>query len=73
MKGGVGVKKAKIYDARQLPAYLTPRQYGELMGINLKTVQKMCREGEIPAAKVGPRLWRIDKNAALEQMEREKL
>ncbi|RHP62099.1 DNA-binding protein [Faecalibacterium sp. OF03-6AC] len=37
------------------------------MGVNLKTVQKMCRTGRLPAEKVGPRLWRIDKNAALEQ------
>lgn len=62
------MKKAKIYDARQLPAYLTPKEYGELIGVCEKTVQKMCREGKVPAAKVGPKLWRIDKNAALEQM-----
>lgn len=54
------MRKARIYDARQLPAYLSPAQYAALMGVNLKTVQKMCE-------KVGPRLWRIDKNAALEQ------
>ena len=52
------MRKARIYDARQLPAYLSPAQYAALMGVNLKTVQKMCRTG---------RLWRIDKNAALEQ------
>lgn len=62
------MKKAKIYDARQLPAYLTPKQYSELMGLCTKTVQRMCREGELPAVKVGPKLWRIDKNAALERM-----
>ena len=43
------------------------RIYAALMGVNLKTVQKMCRTGRLPAEKVGPRLWRIDKNAALEQ------
>ena len=61
------MRKARIYDARQLPAYLSPAQYAALMGVNLKTVQKMCRTGRLPAEKVGPRLWRIDKNAALEQ------
>lgn len=61
------MRKAQIYDARQLPAYLSPAQYAALMGVNLKTVQKMCRTGRLPAEKVGPRLWRIDKNAALEQ------
>ena len=61
------MRKARIYDARQLPAYLSPAQYAALMGVNLKTVQKMCRSGLLPAEKVGPRLWRIDKNRALEQ------
>lgn len=61
------MRKARIYDARQLPAYLSTAQYAALMGVNLKTVQKMCRSGLLPAEKVGPRLWRIDKNRALEQ------
>lgn len=61
------MRKARIYDARQLPAYLSTAQYAELMGIDKKTVQKMCRSGLLPAEKVGPRLWRIDKNRALEQ------
>ena len=60
------MKKAKIWDARQLPAFLTPKEYSALMGMNLKTVQRMCRDGTLPAHKEGPRLWRIDKNAALE-------
>lgn len=62
------MRKARIWDARQLPAYLSPAEYAALMGLNLKTVQRMCRTGELPAHKVGPRLWRIDKNAALERM-----
>lgn len=61
------MRKARIYDARQLPAYLSTAQYAALMGVNLKTAQKMCRTGRLPAEKVGPRLWRIDKNRALEQ------
>ena len=61
------MRKARIYDARQLPAYLSPAQYAELMSIDKKTVQKMCRSGLLHAEKVAPRLWRIDKNAALEQ------
>lgn len=60
------MRKARIYDARQLPAYLSPAQYAELMGVTPKTVQRMCRTGLLPAEKVGPKLWRIDKNAALE-------
>lgn len=59
------MKRAKIWDARQLPAFLTPKEYSALMGIDPKTVQRMCRTGQLPAHKEGPRLWRIDKNAAL--------
>ena len=61
------MRKARSYAARQLPAYLSTAQYAALMGVNLKTAQKMCRTGRLPAEKVGPRLWRIDKNRALEQ------
>ena len=63
------MKKARIWDARQLPAFLTPKEYGALMNIDPKTVQTMCRKGLLPAHKEGPRLWRIDKNAALEQRQ----
>ena len=45
------MRKARIYDARQLPAYLSPAQYAELMSIDKKTVQKMCRSGLLPAEK----------------------
>lgn len=53
------MRKAKVWDARQLPAYLTVVQYGELMGICPKTVRRMCQRGELPAHKEGARLWRI--------------
>lgn len=53
------MRKAKVWDARQLPAYLTVAQYGELMGICPKTVRRMCQRGELPAHKEGPRLWRM--------------
>ena len=59
------MKKAKIWDARQLPAFLTPKEYSALMGIDPKTVQRMCRTGQLPAHKEGPRRWRIEQNAAL--------
>ena len=61
--------RAKVWDARQLPAYLTPAEYAALIGVCPKTVQRMCRMGMLPATKVGPKLWRIDKNAALEQRQ----
>ncbi len=47
------MRKAKVWDARQLPAYLTVAQYGELMGICPKTVRRMCQRGELPAHRRG--------------------
>lgn len=41
LKGGITMRKARIYDTRQLPAYLSTAQYAELMSIDKKTVQKM--------------------------------
>ena len=55
------MRKAKVWDARQLPAYLTVAQYGELMGICPKTVRRMCQRGELPAHKEGPRPGRPQK------------
>ena len=47
--------RAKVWDARQLPAYLTPAEYAALIGVCPKTVQRMCRMGMLPATKVGPK------------------
>lgn len=65
------MRRAKIYDARQLPVYLTPDQCASLLGVTGKTVRKMCQQGKLPAFKVGPKLWRIDKDAVLEQWKKE--
>ena len=43
------VTRAKVWDARQLPAYLTPAEYAALIGVCPKTVQRMCRMGMLPA------------------------
>lgn len=45
------MRKAKVWDARQLPAYLTVAQYGELMGICPKTVRRMCQRNARKAPK----------------------
>ena len=44
LKGGITMRKARIYDARQLPAYLSTAQYAELMSIDKKTVQKINKK-----------------------------
>jgi excisionase family DNA binding protein len=38
---------------------LTTKQVADLEGLSEKTVERMCRRGEIPAYKIG-RQWRIE-------------
>ena len=68
MKRTVG--RETLWDPRQLLAHLPTAEYAALIGVCPKTVQRMCRMGMLPATKVGPKLWRIDKNAALEKMKK---
>ena len=43
-----------------IPAILSPRQYAELTGTNLRTVQYMCATGRLPAKRLpGSAMWRI--------------
>ncbi|SHT46703.1 DNA binding domain, excisionase family [Mycobacteroides abscessus subsp. abscessus] len=44
-----------------------PEQVAELFGVHPWTARKWCREGRIPAFKVGPRLWRVDLDALMAQ------
>lgn len=32
-----------------------------LLGLNPDTLRRMARRGDVPAKKIGPRLWRFDK------------
>ena len=38
------MRKAKVWDARQLPAYLTVAQYGELMGFSKHVAEDIRSE-----------------------------
>lgn len=58
----------RIYDARQLPALLSVAEYAQLMNLSVVTVRKQCRDGLLPAVRVGEKLWRIDKNAVLDRI-----
>lgn len=43
-----------------IPLVLSPRQYAELTGTSLRTVQYLCEKGRIPARKLpGSAMWRI--------------
>lgn len=51
-----------------IEAYLTAKQVAKLLQLAPNTVRRMCSEGDIPAAKLGPQQWRIrssDLDAAL--------
>lgn len=37
---------------------LTDKQVGDLLGLDIKAVQHLCREGRLPAKKIG-RYWRF--------------
>jgi excisionase family DNA binding protein len=41
-----------------LTRLLTSAEVGELLGIHAKTVERMCRRGELPGIRVG-RYWRF--------------
>jgi len=38
--------------------YLSPQQYAQMVGVSAKTIRKLCRQGKLPAEKIGS-LWRI--------------
>ena len=42
---------------------LTAQEVANLLGINLSTVYTLIKSGELPAIKVGPKLWRIRASA----------
>ena len=41
-----------------LPLVLTTKQAAEVLQVHIKTVEAMCRAGDLPARKVG-KAWRI--------------
>ncbi|WP_430755374.1 helix-turn-helix domain-containing protein [Mycolicibacterium septicum] len=41
------------------PQALTPTEAAERLNLHVETVRRMLRDGELPAAKVGKRSWRI--------------
>jgi len=41
------------------PELLTPKEAATLLRMNLETVRRLLRTGELPGRKIGPRQWRI--------------
>jgi excisionase family DNA binding protein len=51
-------------------AFLTPQEVSDLLQVSAQTVRRWIKDEDLPAYKVGPRVWRIrkeDLNVWLEQ------
>jgi excisionase family DNA binding protein len=41
--------------------FLTPQEVSDLLQVSVQTVRRWIKDEELPAYKVGPRMWRIRK------------
>lgn len=62
--GGSTMDKTEI---AALPELMTCAQVSRLIGMSLVHTQRLCREGGIPAVKVGTE-WRVNKTRLLEML-----
>jgi excisionase family DNA binding protein len=47
------------------PALLTTRQAARILGLHVRTVWRMCEQGDLPAVRIGERgHWRLPTNWA---------
>lgn len=53
-----------IEERAAMPELMTPAQFGKLASMSEQTVRRLCRDGVIPAAKVGGK-WMIGTRKAL--------
>ncbi len=53
-------------DPARLPMIMDAKQVAALLCIDARTVRRKAGTGEIPAHKVGPKLWRFYKKEVLE-------
>jgi excisionase family DNA binding protein len=42
-------------------SFLTPQEVSALLQVSVQTVRRWIKEEDLPAYKVGPRMWRISK------------
>ncbi len=47
------------------PDILTPKEVMEILGISKNTLYQLINNGDIPATRLGCKLWRIQKQALL--------
>lgn len=61
---------ASHVDVNEETLFLTPQEVSDLLQVSVQTVRRWINEEELPAYKVGPRMWRVSKtdlDAWLEQ------
>lgn len=58
--------KRPITSWEKAPQLMETKYAALLIGISAVTLRRMARDGEIPAKKMGPRLWRFEKSALME-------
>lgn len=52
------------------PDILTPKEVMEILGVSKNTLYQLINNGEIPATRLGRKLWRIQKQALLHFLEK---
>lgn len=66
--------KKRIYAAtvvtswNTLPSLLTIDEAAAILRISVATARRMAREGTIKAGKIGPKIWRVDRDSLREYM-----
>lgn len=60
--------KRPVKDWKNLPDLLNTQTVALILNVCEASVRRMCREGTIPAYKLGPRLWRISKAELMEHL-----
>ncbi len=55
-----------ITDWDQVPVVFDVAMAARILAINYDKVRQMCRNGEIPAYKIGTNSWRINKSEFME-------
>lgn len=57
--------KRPITSWEKAPVFMETEYAALLLGITTVTLRRMARAGEIPAKKVGPKIWRFEKSALM--------
>jgi len=52
---------ASHVEASEETLFLTPQEVSDLLQVSVQTVRRWINEEELPAYKVGPRVWRVSK------------